>query len=102
VRGRKGPRKWDNEKAAEELLKSMRLKQHEMYNFKIISPTDAEKLLKDTPKRWKRLNKPGIITQSDGSLSIAPESDPRPAVVIETAEDSELAASDGLSVEDLV
>lgn len=99
VRGRKGPRQWVDKKQAEELLKSMRLKQHEMYSFAPISPTKAEELLKDSPRRWNRLK--AIITQSDGSLSVAPDADPRPAVVVEVAKDDELAPS-GLTVEDLV
>lgn len=95
VKGKKGPRQWADKKVAEELLKSMRLKQHEMYSFAPISPKQAETLLKDSPRRWNRLKT--IITQSDGSLSVAPDSDPRPAVVVEKAKDDEL-----LTVEDLV
>lgn len=101
VRGRKGPRKWVSETAAEEALKSMRFKQNEMYDFKVISPTTAESRLKDSPRRWSRLKV--FITQSDGSLSVAPEHDKRPAVVMETAKDDELAhGAPGLTVEDLV
>jgi len=94
VRGRKGPRQWVDKKQAEEMLKSMRLKQHEMYSFAPISPTKAEELLKDSPRRWNRLK--AIITQSDGSLSVAPMSDPRAPVVVETATDDELTCSEDL------
>jgi hypothetical protein len=59
----------------------MRLKQEQMYNFKLISPTQADKLLaKESPRRWKKVE--ALVTQRDGSPSVAPESDKRPALVI--------------------
>ena len=81
VQGRRGHRQWSSTEEAEALLKSMRLKQEQMYNFKLISPTQADKLLaKDSPRRWKKVE--ALITQRDGSPSVAPESDKRPALVI--------------------
>jgi hypothetical protein len=80
VQGKKGHRKWTSVDEATTIMKSMRLKVEEMYDLKVISPTTAEKLLKDSPKRWKRLE--DIITQSEGSPSVAPASDKRPALVI--------------------
>jgi hypothetical protein len=80
VQGRQGNRAWSNKTEVETTLKSMRLKQDEMYEFSLISPTTAEKLLKDTPKRWNRVLP--LITRSDGKPSVAPESDKRPALVI--------------------
>lgn len=85
VQGKRGARAWSSAEEAEKLLKSMRLKQDEMYEFKLISPTTAEKLLKDTPKRWNRVTP--FITQSEGKPSVAPESDKRPALVIAPVED---------------
>lgn len=86
VQGRAGARKWSSETEAEELLKGMRLKTDEMYDKKLISPTSAEKLLKDTPRRWAKAQ--ALITKSDGSPSVAPASDKRPALVIQpTADD---------------
>lgn len=85
VEGRRGARKWINEVEAEEVMKSMRLKQEEMYDFKLISPTSAEKVLKESPKRWKRIS--DLITQSDGKPSVAPASDKRPAIVVKPTED---------------
>lgn len=85
VQGRKGARAWSSADEAEAIMKSMRLKQDEMYDFKLISPTTAEKLLKDTPKRWNRLSE--IITQSEGKPSVAPESDKRPSLEIKPVED---------------
>ncbi|SEB24768.1 DUF2800 domain-containing protein [Paraburkholderia sartisoli] len=81
VQGRRGARAWSSVDDAEALLKSMRLKQEQMYNFKVISPTQAEKLLaKESPRRWKKAE--ALITQRDGAPSVAPESDKRPALVI--------------------
>lgn len=81
VQGRRGARAWTSVDDAETLFKSMRLKQEQMYNFKVISPTQAEKLLKaDSPRRWKKVE--ALVTQREGHPSVAPESDKRPALVI--------------------
>ncbi|MBU0593339.1 MAG: DUF2800 domain-containing protein [Gammaproteobacteria bacterium] len=95
VQGRKGARSWSDAAAAEDVFKSMRLKQEQMYDFKLISPTTAEKLLADSPKRWNRMLP--LIAQSEGKPSVAIITDKRPALeikpveeefeVIETAED---------------
>lgn len=78
VLGKKGNRAWGSETEAEELLKSFRLKQEEMYSFKLISPTDAEKLLKkESPIRWQRAQK--LVTQADPRPTVVRESDPRAA-----------------------
>lgn len=75
VEGRKGARGWEDAEKAEATLKSMRLKKEEMYDFKLISPTSAEKLLKDKPRSWKRIE--SLITQPSGKLTVAHISDPR-------------------------
>jgi hypothetical protein len=86
VQGRRGARQWESSDDAEKLLKSMRLKQEQMYNFKLISPTQAEKLLaRDSPRRWKKVE--AMVTQRDGAPSVAAESDKRPALVIAPPED---------------
>lgn len=78
VRGKQGNRAWTSEAEAEAKLKSFRLKQDEMYTRSLISPTSAEKLLKKSdPKRWEKLQ--AVIQRSEGKLSVAPASDPRPA-----------------------
>lgn len=80
VQGRQGAREWSDPNAAEALLKSFRLKQDQMYAFKLISPTATEKLLKEeSPKRWAKCQP--LITRKEGSLSVAPMDDPRPAFV---------------------
>lgn len=85
VAGKKGARAWTDETKVEETLKSMRLKQDEMYQFKLISPTVAEKLLKDTPKRWARIE--SLIGQAEGKPVLAPESDKRAAIQIAPVSD---------------
>lgn len=94
VAGRRGARQWNEPEAAEQLLKSMRLKQDQMYNFKLISPTQADKLLRnESPRRWKKVE--ALIVQRDGRPSVAPDSDPRPALEIQPPEDDfEVAAAD--------
>jgi hypothetical protein len=84
VQGRKGPRSWADEAKAEETLKSFRFKKDEMYDYKVISPTSAEKLLKAEPRRWQKMLP--LIKQSDGSPSVVPMSDKRPALEIKPME----------------
>lgn len=84
VAGRKGARAWSDTKAVEEYLrKTVRLTVEQAYDLKLISPTSAEKLKKSGAigdRQWQRLTE--LITQKDGSPSVAPESDSRPALVI--------------------
>lgn len=81
VEGRKGSRKWSDDKEAEELFKSMRLKTEQMYDLKVISPTTAAKLQKENiigPRQWSKVE--ALITQNDGKPTVAAESDKRPAL----------------------
>lgn len=81
VQGRRGARAWTNEAEAETLLrKTFRLKVEDAYDMKLISPTKAEKLLADSPRKWKKAQ--ALITQSEGKPSVAPESDKRPAITV--------------------
>lgn len=90
VQGRAGARKWLDTDEAETTLKSMRLKVDEMYNKKLISPTDAEKLNKAGTLgdiQWNKLQ--DLIVRSEGSPVIAPASDKRPAINTNPVEDFE-------------
>lgn len=78
VAGRRGNRTWRDEDEAEQALKSMRLKSDEMYTRKVISPTNVEKLLKDSPRKLARVA--GLITQAEGRPTIAPATDKREAI----------------------
>ena len=81
VEGRKGNRAWADEAEVEEIMKkSFRLRDDEMYTQKLISPTAAEKLLKDTPKRLKRVM--DLTTRAEGRPSVAPAADKRPAISV--------------------
>ncbi|MFJ1257862.1 DUF2800 domain-containing protein [Cupriavidus sp. CuC1] len=83
VQGRKGARSWNSEHEAETVLKAMRLKVEEMYQFKLITPPAAEKLKKAGrlgDRQWAKLQP--MIGQSEGGKSVAPASDPRDAIVI--------------------
>lgn len=104
VQGKKGARQWGDVQAAETAMKSMRLKQEVMYDFKLISPTTAEKLAKSEvigKKQWPKLQ--ALITQSEGGLSVAPVSDTRPAVVITPVEDDfEAVPAATETIDDLV
>lgn len=75
VEGRRGARKWSAAEQAEQILKSFRFKQEQMYSFELISPTAAEKLLKESPIRWAKLE--ALVTQSEGKPSVAPATDNR-------------------------
>lgn len=104
VEGRQGARSWTSEEEAEAALKAMRLKVDQMYDFKLISPTTAEKVLKEAnPRKWNKLQP--LIGRSDGKPSVAPASDKRPALSMAIAEQfEELPAEEPLidNFEDLV
>ena len=82
VEGKRGNRKWENEADVETLFKSFRMRQDEMYELSLISPTKAEKVFKENPKRWVKVN--DLITQSKGKPSVAPATDKRPELVVKS------------------
>ena len=88
VQGKRGNRQWNDPAVAEQTLKSMKIKEADMYDFKLISPTSADKLAKAGtigPRQWPKLE--ALIVQPEGKPSVAPESDKRPALVIGKVED---------------
>ena len=85
VEGKRGHRKWIDANATEALFKSMRLRQDEMYDLSLISPTTAEKVLKGSPKRWVKVQP--HITQGEGKPSVAPAADKRPALDVQSVAD---------------
>lgn len=98
VQGRQGNRQWTDEAAAEAALKTMRLKVEEMYDLKLISPTTAEKLAKAStlgPRQWSKLQ--SLITRKPGAPSVAPVSDPRPALTFAPVEDDFVAIAADLA-----
>lgn len=87
VTGKQGNRAWSDEEAARALLKDQfRYKTEEVFDLKLISPTKAEKLIKKaSPRRWTKVE--ALITRTDGKPTVAPESDPRPALNINPVDD---------------
>jgi hypothetical protein len=86
VAGRKGNRAWADAAEAERIMKkSFRMRDDDMYEQVLISPTAAEKLLKDTPKRWARVQ--DLIQRGEGRPSVAPATDKRPALAIASVAD---------------
>lgn len=80
VLGRPGNRQWASNAEAEEMLKRFKLKENERYSYKIISPTQAEKLFKAGrigQRQWPQLEQ--LITRSEPAPMVAPQSDKRPA-----------------------
>ncbi|WP_347460971.1 DUF2800 domain-containing protein [Acinetobacter sp. ANC 7454] len=90
VQGRAGNRAWSDAEAAEQVLKSMRLKVEDMYDLKLISPTNAEKLQKAGtigPRQWAKVQ--DLIVRPEGKPTVAPESDKRPALEVNPLNDFE-------------
>jgi hypothetical protein len=85
VEGKRGNRKWENEGEVEDLFKTFRMRQDEMYDLSLISPTKAEKVFKQNPKRWAKVT--DLITQSVGKPSVALATDKRPEMVIQSVSD---------------
>lgn len=88
VEGRAGNRAWSDATEAENVIKAMRVKHDQMYDYKVISPTSAEKLAKAEvigPRQWPKLQ--ALITRADGKPSVAPESDKRPAIAVKPVAD---------------
>lgn len=78
VQGRKGARKWTDEKAVEAMLKDAG---DEIYTKKLVTPTQAERLVKKAvldKDTWEKVQE--HITQPEGAPTIVPESDNRPAM----------------------
>lgn len=88
VAGREGIRKWRSDAAADELLRSFHVPDGCRYQSKLISPTQARRLVKSkqlTGDQWAKLE--ACIVRSEPKPAIAPESDPRPYWVAVSPED---------------
>lgn len=78
VLGRPGNRQWTDAKTAEEMLIKFKLKQDERYTYKVITPTQLEKLFKAQrigERQWKTAQE--IITRAEPQPTVVPESDKR-------------------------
>ena len=88
VRGKPGPRKWKDEKAAEAALIDLKLSPADMYDMKVISPTSAEKLVKKKLLTDQQFADLGVlIDRSEGKPNLATADDPRAEYTPMTEED---------------
>lgn len=86
VAGRAGNRTWKDPEAVEEMMKkTFRLRDDQVYDFKLISPTTAERTFKGQPKRWASLQEQ--IVRGEGKPSVAPATDKRPEMVVKPVMD---------------
>jgi hypothetical protein len=104
VIGKQGNRAWIDKQAVEARLKAARLRDDTMYDWKLISPTTAEKLAKAGtigPRVWKELLT--FITRSDGKPSVAPVEDKRAPISLLTAPEDfdDLSSTSSQPVDDV-
>lgn len=81
VEGRAGSREWTDESKADKLLKAWKVPADFRYVKSLISPTQAEKLLKLktlTAEQWDELC--GYVSREPGKPTVVPASDKRPAI----------------------
>lgn len=73
-------RQWKDEKKVRRLLLSMGLTPADIEPPKIISPAQAERLIRSRKlnSKWGKIEK--LITRPQGKVSIAPAHDPRPQI----------------------
>lgn len=74
-------RKWSDEEVAAKFLRGM-FRRHQIFEEKLVSPTQAEKMMKQKgncrPSSWKKFEE--IVSKPGGGPTLAPLDDPRPAL----------------------
>jgi Protein of unknown function (DUF2800) len=85
VAGKRGNRAWADDAEAEAMLKAMRVKQDEMYSFKLLGPKPILELLKTKPRNLKRVEQ--LVIQPEGKPHVVLDSDKRPAIEIKPVDD---------------
>jgi hypothetical protein len=85
VAGKRGNRAWASDDEAEALMKKFKLKQEQIYSFKLLGPKPILEVLKDQPRRLKQIE--ALIVQPQGKPHVALDSDKRPALEIKPVED---------------
>ena len=78
ITGREGNRKWGDEAAAEASLIEFKVAADDMYTKKLISPTQAAKLIKKKKLTQEQFDKLSIVREP-GKPTLVPASDPRPS-----------------------
>lgn len=81
----KSSRKWVDEGIAEKYLRKKRLKVGEIFNQKLISPPQAEKFF--GKKKYEDVIAEGLVVKTEGKPTLVSESDKRPAININVAND---------------
>jgi hypothetical protein len=92
VAGKKGNRQWASDEEAESLMKKFKMKQDQMYSFKLLGPKPILEALKAQPRRLKQIE--ALVIQAEGKPHVVHESDKRPAIEVKPLED-------GFEAEDL-
>jgi hypothetical protein len=92
VAGKRGNRQWASDEEAENLMKKFKMKQDQMYSFKLLGPKPILEALKDQPRRLKQIE--ALVIQAEGKPHAVHESDKRPAIEVNPLED-------GFEAEDL-
>lgn len=85
VAGKKGNRAWNSDGEAEAMMKKFKLKQEQMYSFKLLGPKPILETLKDQPRRLKQIE--SLVIQPPGKPHVALDSDKRPGLEIKPVED---------------
>jgi hypothetical protein len=85
VAGKRGNRAWASEEEAEAMMKKFKMKQYQMYSFKLLGPKPILDALKDQPRRLKQIE--ALVVQPAGKPHVVLESDKRPAIEITPVED---------------
>lgn len=78
ITGREGNRKWGDEASAEASLIAFKVADDDLYTKKLISPTQAAKLIKKKKLTQEQFDKLPIVREP-GKPTLAPASDPRPS-----------------------
>jgi hypothetical protein len=94
VAGKRGNRQWASEEEAESLMKKFKMKQEQIYSFKLLGPKPILELLKTQPRRLKQIEQ--LVIQADGKPHVVHESDKRPAIEIKPVEDGFETVEDDL------
>ena len=83
VRGRSS-RAWTDEEAADKFLTNQKLKDKERHTHKLLTPPQAEKVLKEKLKKTVTLNRfNSLVKKSEGKITYALRSSNKPEVVID-------------------
>jgi hypothetical protein len=94
VAGKKGNRAWASDDEAEAMMKKFKMKQDQMYSFKLLGPKPILEALADQPRRLKQIE--SLIVQPAGKPHVALDSDKRPALEIKPVEDGFETVDDDL------